>query len=198
MKKWFWLIGCDNSNPDPLVADESDLGEYDESQFRLGRRVDGWPGTAFVRATTAENDGEPDDVLQTCLHVQVFSPRLCSAMVSADIGGIQYLPLRVLKSDGVDINGFSIINILNCLDALHCKFSEVSRYPADYVLPERRGLIRGVIKPVLIDSVVEPYDIVRLTAFNTPVYVSSRFVKVFEAERFTGCSFHQVMTSAAD
>ena len=195
LKRWFWTVGCDNTVAEPFVADAAEL-ECDEAELRTGRAVVGWPPTPFVKATVPANDGDPDDVLQTCLSVPIYSPRLRSSLEEVRIGGIQYLPIRVIRPSGQLIAGFSVANVLNCVDALDLRLSIVSRYPEDYFLISRRGLIRGVSAPVLISSAVEPFDLIRLATFKTPLYVSERFERVFREGRFTGYSFHEVPTTA--
>jgi hypothetical protein len=193
MKRWFWAVSCDNTTADPFVADEAEL-EYEDSALRVGRKVEAWQETACVKATAPENDGEPDDVLQTCLAVPIYSRRLRLALDEGGIGGIQYLPIRVVRPNGELIAGFSVANILNCVDALDLRLSAVSRYPADYFLPARRGLIRSVNAPVLVRSAVAAYDIIRLSVFTPSVYVSERFERIFRDGDFTGYSFQEVPT----
>jgi hypothetical protein len=197
MKKWFWVIGCDNTHASAFVADACDLGGYDDQRFRVCEKVDAWPGTAWVKATTPAQDGNPDDALQTCLlSVPVFSSRLRSAVAHAGITGVQYLPIQVVRPHGELIPGFSVANVLNCVDALDQRLSVISRFPDDYFIPSRRGVIRGINSAVLVDSIVAPYDILRLSTYKIQLYVSDRFVQAFEAAGLTGFSFREVSTSS--
>ena len=142
-----------------------------------------------------ENDGEPDHVLQTCILVPIYSRQLRMALQGGGIQGIQYLPIRVVRPSGELIRGFSVANILNCVDALDLRLSVVARYPKDYFLPSRRGLVSSVNHPVLIRSAVVDYDIMPLSVFTPSVYVSDRFVRIFQDGRFTGYSFREVPTA---
>lgn len=192
MKKWFWLVGCDNVFPTPLVADQTDLDQDQEEGLGICAPVRDWSETAWLKAT---HDGEPDDALQTCLAAPVFSSRLRTALEGVPLGGVQYLPIRVIRPNETLITGYCIANVLNCADALDLRRSKVSRYPDDYFLPARRGLIRSLDTPVLVASVITSYDIIRLSTFLAPIYVSERFVKLFRDGSFTGYSFHEVPTS---
>ena len=192
--KWYWTVSCDNTVATPFVGDQGDLG-LDESLLRTGRLVETWPGTAWVRAHSQQQDGEPDDVLQTLFALPIFSARLRTALQHAGIEGVEYLPIRVYRPNGDAIFGFSIANILSCVEALDLRLSDFQRLPDDYFLPERRGWIRSISKPVLVRSVLEGLDVIRLSCFPPSVYVSERFVRVFEDGRFTGYSFHEVQTS---
>ncbi len=49
---------------------------------------------------------------------------------------------------------------------------------------------------MLISSAVEPFDLIRLSTFRAPLYVSERFERMFREGRFTGYSFHEVPTTA--
>jgi hypothetical protein len=193
MKRWFWVVGCDNTTTDPFVADAGELG-CDDRELRICRKVELWPGTAWVKATTTENDGETDDVLQTCYIIPIYSRRLRAALEKHGIGGIQYLPINVYRPSGELIPDFSVANVLNCVDALDLRLSAVSRFPEDYLIASRRGLIRGINAPVLRADQIAQYDIIRLSTYPVSLYVSERFVTVFEAGHFTGCSFQETPT----
>ena len=134
----FWTVGCDNTVADPFVANAAEL-ECDDAELRTGRTAVGWPPTPFVKATVPANDGDPDDVLQSCLSVPIYSPRLRSSLEEVGIGGVQYLPIRVIRPSGQLIAGFSVANVLNCVDALDLRLSVVSRYPEDALFSFRGG-----------------------------------------------------------
>jgi len=193
--RWYSIVSCDNAVTTPYVGDEGDLGEHEDA-FGDCKPIEAWPGTAWVRASRTARDGDPDDVLQTCFFAPIYSRRLRGALEEAQISGIQYLPIRVLRRGGTEIPGFSVANVLNCADGLDVQSSEIERFPDDYFLPTRRGQIRSVNRAVLIGAVVDRYDILRLCSYPSQLYVSERFVLLFEANRFTGYSFREVPTSA--
>jgi hypothetical protein len=189
---WYWVISCDNANEDPLVADRGDLGQFEEWSFRCQGKIEHWPGTAIIQSSSAANDGDPDDALQTYLGLPVFSARLRRKLELAGINTIQYLPIRVLDSRHQQILGYSIANILSCCDALNQEESKISRYRDDWIVPERRGEISGIMKAVLHSEALEGLDIIRLQNFDPSIYVSGHFKKVFEENGFTGYSFVEV------
>ena len=193
---WFWAVSCDNTVPNPLVAEEGDVGDFEDG-LDVCRPIEKWPEAAWVRVGPKGQDGDPDDVLQTCFPFPIYSLRLRRALEDAGYAGIQYLPIRVIRSGGDGLAGFCVANILNCVDALDLERSAVERFPEDYFLPQRRWRIRCVKDPVLIRSVLARCDVIRLSGYTEPIYVSERFVLFFEAERFTGYSFHEVRTSEA-
>jgi hypothetical protein len=115
--------------------------------------------------------------------------------MSAFSRSLQYLPVRVLRARGGEIPGFSVANVLNSVDCLDVEHSQIRRFPDDYFLPARRGRIHSVDGAVLIGAVLEGFDIVRLSTFLSSLYVSERFVRLFEGNGFTGYSFREVPTS---
>jgi hypothetical protein len=194
-RRWYWAVSCDHTVSDPFVGDDGDLG-LDESLVRCGEAINGWPESAWVRASHAESDGEPDDVLQTLFGVPIFSSRLRSALDLHTIGGLQYLAIRIVGFDNRDIDGFTVANILNCVDALDRAKSDYGVFPPDYFVASRVGQIRSINRPVLIRSMLRGVDIVRLKPYRASVYVSDRFVQLFEDGEYTGYSFHEVETTS--
>ncbi len=181
---WYWVVDCDNTVRRPYIADQADLSPFEEHDFEVGRTVEDWNPQAWFKVTDPEDDGDPDDVLQTHLDVQVYSPRLRAALEAAGVRGIQYLPVRVIRSDGTEVPGFSVANLLNLVAALVIGKSKV--------LWERRGTIRGIRYATLRASALEGFDVVRLKEYSPSIYVSERFVRAFEAGGCTGYSFHRV------
>jgi hypothetical protein len=190
--KWFDPIACDNTVPDPYVADDGDIGMQDW-MLRSGQAIGNWPKDAWIKAAEPENDGDPDDVLQSYLGVPIYSARLRVALGEIGMGDIQYLPIRVLRPNGEEIEGFSIANITTVRDALDRKRSDISRFADNFPAPSKRGLISAVRKTVLLGSRLGGCDIFRLDGYRVAYYVSERFKEVFEKGGFTGYSFHGVL-----
>ncbi|RJQ27969.1 MAG: hypothetical protein C4589_07420 [Peptococcaceae bacterium] len=193
--KWYWTVDCANTVEDPLVAGKADLKGFEEWDFRRGQLIENWDGTAWLQVEEPQDDGDPDDVLQSHLGLPIYSARLRKALDKAGVTGIQYLPVRVLHYDGTPIEGFAIANILNLLPALDFEKSDYDLYPDDYFLPERRGKVRAVRRPVLRYKVIEGCDILRLKEYKVMILVSERFRNLFVANGFTGYSFYEVKTS---
>jgi hypothetical protein len=192
--RWYWVVCCDNTVTTPFVGDEGDLGGH-EDDLNVCRRIEVWPGTAWVRASRADRDGDPDDALQTCFPTPIYSARLRDALEEANVAGIQYLPIRVFRTGRSEIPGFSVANILNCVEGLDVRRSEIERFPDDYFLPARRGQIRSINSAVLMGAAVDRYDVLRLSGYPSHLYASERFVELFEAKGFTGYSFREVPSS---
>lgn len=191
--KWYHVVRYGNPVANPYVAGSGDLMGVEEGALWHGKPVANWNQSAWIKAETAEDDGDPDDTLQSYLHPPIYSARLCQALDAAGIGGIQYLPLHVLRPDGTEISGYAIANIVNLVEgALDLERSDYDVYPSDYFLPERVGKVRGLRIPVLRREKLEGLDIVRLAEYMPPFYVSERFKDAFEKVGCTGHSFREV------
>jgi hypothetical protein len=143
--RWFTPIDFDNDVSDPLVVRGEGLGGFAEEDFRAGWPVTGWDGSATFRSRLRKEDGDPDDILQTDVNLPIYSARLRAALCSAGVDGIQYLPVRVYRSDGTPVPDFAIVNVTVRVPAL-----DLSR--SDYVVfgderPDRRGEIKALSRP---------------------------------------------------
>jgi hypothetical protein len=176
---------------DPLVVDSGELIGLDESALRIGEAVLSWQ-EPVLKVSKPQNDGTPDDVLQSHLGLPIFSKRLRDAAEAAGIADVQYLPVRVRRPNGVELTGFTIANVITRRSALDRARSDLEQFPDDYFLPERRGRIRALRTPVLLKQALDGCDVMRLEEFLPAIYVSERFKCVFEKHRLTGFSFHEV------
>jgi hypothetical protein len=189
--RWYQPTECSNTVSNPYVADEGDVG-VDESKLRCGEEVGAWSPSAWIRASTPEQDGDPDDVLQSYLGVPVFSARLRTALRESGIEDVQYLPLRVLRPSGEELRGFAVANITTVRDVLDRERSDYSVFADDYFLPQRRGQISALRKPVLVKASLSGCDLFRIEGYRVAYFVSERVKDVFEHRGFTGLSFREV------
>jgi hypothetical protein len=189
--KWYWIITCDNTVANPLVTD-SDNFEGLERELFLGRRLDIVPRPLHLQTTKADLDGDPDDALQNHLALPVVSERLHAAMVGEGIKNVQYLPVKVLSSNGTLVGTFSLLNVLDVKDALNRAESDYDVYPEDYFLSRRRGMIRALRKPVLRRDALGSSDLIRLLGYPYQLYASQNFKQLFEDGRFTGWSLREI------
>lgn len=192
--RWYQPIECDKTVKNPLVCDYSNLEElgYTESDFKIGKFIDNWNENVFVQAREPEDDGDPDDALQTILMLPIFSPRLMEELNKASIEGIQYLPIKVLRPNNECIEGFNLVNIINFVEAFDEENSIFSRFSEDFPNPNVRGQIAGARKYVLKKDKLEGLDIIRLKEFKQAFFVSEKFKKVFVKNKFTGYSFREI------
>lgn len=191
--KWYHVIRYGNPVDNPYVAGTGDLIGVEEEDLWSGKPMANWHEAAWIKAETPEDDGEPDDTLQSYLHPPIYSARLRQALEAMGITGIQWLPIHVLRPDGTEIPGYAIANIVNLVEgALDLERSDYDVYPPDYFLPERVGKVRGIRIPVLRAEKLKGLDIVRLAEARAAFYVSERFKDAFEQAGCTGHSFCEV------
>lgn len=195
MVQWYLLIPFGNTVPNPFIADRSDLKGFSEQDLMKGEIITDWNPEAWLQAAKAQNNGTPDDFLSNLHALPILSKRFRNALDSARIGGLQYLPVRVLRIDGDEIAGFAMANILNAIPALDFDKSEVERFPEDDMFPQRRGRVRDVGRTVLKASTLSGFDVIRIPELPPDIYVSDRFQKLFERGGFTGCSFEPVVVA---
>jgi uncharacterized protein DUF1629 len=193
--RWYWALQWDNSIAYPYCSDKHDLKGFQEIDFGTGALIENWDPTAWIKTTDPECDGTPDDVLQDHLGLPIYSTKLRTVLEIANISGIQYLPLRVIRRSGQGISGYAIANILNLPAAMDLKKSTYSVFGPNDPMPERWGTVSGVHKMVLRQSALSEYDIILPKEFAESAYVSERFKRVFEAAGCTGYGFKEVPLS---
>lgn len=192
--KWYQPIECDNTVKNPLVCDFDNLEQfgYNVNNFKVGKLVDDWNDNTVLQAKKKKNDGKPDDALQNHLMLPIYSLNLITELNEAAITGIQYLPIKVLKSNNDHLDGFCIANILNFIEAFDEQKSDFNRFSEDFPNPNVRGKIAGVRKYVLRKKKLIGFDIIRLKEYKQRFFVSEKFKNIFEKGKFTGYSFIEV------
>src|SRR5262245_55837828 len=119
MNDFYLTIRNDNTVVDPFVANEYDPVDFDDWSLVSGKEIHNWDGSLKMWAESKKWDGEHDDVLQNALGIPVYSPRLQQSLIKEGFDAIQYLPISIKHSDGSEIPGYAVANILHlipCLD----------------------------------------------------------------------------------
>ena len=176
------------------MCDYSNLEEngYDQFNFKKGISIRKWNDNLFMQAKQKRNNGIPDDALQNYMMLPIYSPIFIDELSKANIEGIQYLPINILKLNNDCLNGFYIANILNFIEAFDEKKSVFNRFSQDFPNPNVRGQIAGVMKFVLKREKLIGFDIIRLKEYELCFFVSEKFKDIFEQNKFTGYSFKEV------
>jgi hypothetical protein len=192
--KWFKPYECDNTVKNPFVCDYSNIDEYGYSKWDLlkGEAIKDWDDTIIFQSEKRKNDGNPDDVLQNHLGIPIYSERLITALNINNITGIQYLKIKVLRSDNTSMDGFCVINFLNFVEAFDYDKSDYDRFSDDFPNPNVRGKISGVRKFILHKEKLNNFDIIRLKDYDLRYFVSEKFRKIFVDNKFTGYFFEEV------
>jgi len=195
--KWYKPFECDNTVKNPLVCDYSNIDEYGFSKwdFVNGELINNWNDNIIFQSKKKKNDGTPDDVLQNHLGLPIYSEKLKNALIVNRIDGIQFLKITILLSDNSQIDGFSIANFTNFIEALDHDRSKYTRFSDDFPNPNVRGKISGITKFILLQRKIIHFDIFRLKDFELRYFVSEKFKKIFDENNFTGYSFEEVELS---
>ena len=189
--KWYWVITSSNSVDDPLVTDSDNFAGR-ESLLVLGRPFPQPQEPLCLTASQQRNDGTPDDALQNHLALPIISARLQITMRAANIRGVEFVPLELRRPDGTRIDGYSILNVLHRREGLNRRKSDFDVFPEDYVLPQRRGMVRALRRPVLTSQCLSGTDLLRLDEYPFQLFASERLQGMFEKAGFTGWSFREV------
>jgi hypothetical protein len=180
-------------------VDGEDLHGFKSYDLQVGKRLRNWDPNACLRSISEEDDGEPDDVLLEHLKVPTFSRRLHEALSSAGVGGkdIQYLPVRVFRSTGEELEGYAFANVITRVAALDYEATDWGALPPD---PDEgidpntgRPAVQAIWRAALIEASLKGHDIIRLVEFFPPVFVSERFAEIFRDGEFTGATLTPVI-----
>jgi hypothetical protein len=194
--KWYdLLLGCENDEPPYYISSRGDLDGFKRWHFDKGTPIEDWKSRGWIQSTSADKDGPPDDGLANHFGLLIFSSKMQVALENEGVAGIQYLPIRVLKSDNSEYLGYSIANILNFPSGLDWKRSDFSVFTDEDGEGDKIGQISSLRKAVLDEHAVGKFHIIRLREFPPAVYVSQVFAEIFTKHKLSGYSFTEVAVS---
>jgi hypothetical protein len=189
----FWLQRKSEPKPEAhYVSSRGDLDGHEWRRFEEGRPIQGWNCRAWIQSTSPERDWPADDGLANHFSLLIFSERLRIALDDACINGIQYLPIRVLKSDDTEYTGYSIANIMNEISMLDRDRSTSSVFSQNCLSRETGSRFWDARQAGLKEEALRVFDIIRVSDFPEAVYVSQRIVDIWRDHKLTGYSFHKV------
>jgi hypothetical protein len=177
------------------VSSMGDLAGLRWWHFAEGKTIENWTCRAWIKSTSPAKDGPPEDGLANHLGLLVFSQRMRAALENSSIDGVQYLQLRVLKSDDTEYEGYSIVNILNFPSALDLDRSDFSAFISDNPSSEDVSRISRLRKAVLKGEALGEFHVIRLKDFPEAVYVSGHFRNVYDRNTFKGYEFRRIQIS---
>jgi hypothetical protein len=196
--KWYEMsIETSEGWPPPtFYADEKELSGCSRGDFKDGNAIADWNNNSLLCSSSPDTDGDPDDVLDNVMNVLVFSGRFINALRDAHVatGDIQYLPIHVFRSTGEELPGFAVANVIARVAALDPDRSfmlELDYDKTDALTGKPR--VKGIGKTALRSEPLQRHDVIRLLEFFPSVFVSQRFVDVFNKHRFTGAEFKPVV-----
>lgn len=197
MEKWFQLIdNLEDRRDRAFFADEYDscIKPY---CLKVGKIVSNW-SKAELKCSEKKYDGKLDSVLGNVAGIPVFSQELKLALKATKIAlnDVQWLPVSVINYKGKTHEGYSIANVTTRISALNRSRCIGLMTDEDEIDPyTKKYHVMGMIKAALKSKVIKGHDIIRLTEFFPPIYVSERFKKLYEKKRFTGSLFQEVIVT---
>jgi hypothetical protein len=189
--RWYHILRFGNCAEGSLTIGEGELAGIETWELEQGVPVTSW-SAPVLRGVDPAEDGAPDDALVNHLGLPIFSPRLQGALADGVRARIQYLPVRLIRCTGAEVDGYSIANILDTRIALDRERAEFSTFPPDYFLPERRGKISGVKTFVLKAESLINCDLIRLHEYKNAIVCSEHVKLLFDKNGFTGWGFRPV------
>jgi hypothetical protein len=105
-------------------------------------------------------------------------------------GDIQYLPIRVRgEKTGQEVGVYYVANYLRRIPCLNLEHSIYTVFGPDWIRPEQRGQISGVLKPALRRDAVGEARLFRVDEYEYIVVVHEDVKRAMEEAGITGCYF---------
>jgi hypothetical protein len=197
-EQWYRLSVVMDDDFKTFFANASDFNGVDSYDLQKGRRIDAWNRGSCLLSTSSRFDGPLTDVISESPNLLAFSERLSRSLKHANVAAedIQYLPIKIYRSTGEMIEGYSLINVLARLEALDRERCFMLRENLEENDPQTgKPDVEGIGKPALRSHVITGHDMIRLTEFFPPIFVSQRFADVFRSGGFTGAAFQLIPTN---
>lgn len=148
-----------------LIAERYDLKGLNEDALMKGQRIDNWPIDVII---VVQGKNPTDNLFCALKPWHVVSKKVADVLIAENIQGVQLLPVRVFHLSGIEIPGYSILNVLNIIDCLHYeKTSWVTSQKWNVQYPSL-----NVWKEALKEEMVRGKDIFRIAEMKVEVYVS--------------------------
>jgi len=189
----FWLQRKTEGNQkEHYVSSKGDLDGFERQHFEAGRPIQGWNCRAWIKSSSPKEDWPAQDGLANHFSLLIFSEKMRIALDDAGIYGIQYLPIRVLKSDDTEHTGYSIANIINEISILNQDRPNSPLLAKDRFGGETHSQLWNLRKPRFEEETFRVLNIVRVGDVPEAVYVSKRFVDIWHDHKLTGYSFEKL------
>lgn len=189
MKYFKLLIDFENNNND-IVCTSSEIFDIEQYEVMEGKYVEKWneKNTLYFEPTKG---ARPTDYLSNDLGWFVISDKFKCILEELRISGVQYLPIRIRNTTNNEVlEGFSVCNIFNLVDALDLANSDYTEFELD----ENEKII-SVKKYALKSSELNGVHIFRLAGDPFGIFVSEIVKKALIDNRITGCDFLEVRVS---
>jgi len=192
--KWSQYGGADEIEPS-IWSLSFELDNGVEWDLMAGKYIENWDVNI---AATYDDEVDPTDYPFTSFLLPVFSPRLKELMESLGVEYIQYLPLKIRRSDGAkEVDGYHFANYLMVIDCLDREKSEYQIWTKENLLfwekrPYMLGTFRYVKKAVINSDKIRNIPLFRLWGWECMVIVREDVKTAIEGAGITGCVFDEI------
>lgn len=135
-------------------------------------------------------EGTPlTDLPFTVPDFELHSPRLTALFKRLALAGdVQYLRVLV-KGDrtGQEVADYSVANYLRRVPCLDLERSVYTLFGPDWIRPEQRGLVAGVLRPVLRKDMLVEERLFRVDECEAIVVINEDVKQAIEEAGITGC-----------
>jgi len=127
-------------------------------------------------------------------NISLHAPRLKALLERSGLGqDIQYLPVRVRgEKTGQEMGVYYVANYLRRIPCLDLEHSIYTVFGPDWIRPEQRGQIAGVLKPVLRRDVLGEARLFRVDEYEAIVVIREDVKQAMKETGITGCYFWEL------
>lgn len=124
----------------------------------------------------------------------LHSPHLKALLERLGLGpDIQYLPVRIKgEKTGREVGVYYVANYLRRIPCLDLNHSIYTVFEPDWIRPEQRRQIAGVLKPVLRKDALGGARLFRVEEYQAIVVVREDVKRAMDEAGITGCWFQEL------
>lgn len=178
-----------------MNSDDTVLLEIDGETLKFNRydvekrKIESDEWTSEIKVVFDKSKGSRvSDYLSNNLGWIIVTEKLKNIIESMGNEGVQFLPIRAVSQDGMDIIDAYVVNIYNYVDA--ALDLERSIYTMLEVDEQRKLMI--VVKPVLNSNAIKGIDIFKIPESFPMTFISERLKNAIELSGATQCKYYEV------
>lgn len=183
----YYKLSMDMERKNDIICHYEKIHNIPQNDFQIGKVYHGWDGKFSFYYDKQEGD-IPSDYLANDKGWFVVSEKLKNLLENMNTE-IQYLPIRITeKSNGEELAGYYIANIVRVVDALCLEKSK-------YFTTEIAGIgtIYTVSKFGIYADKTEGSDIFKLAnRQEIPIFVSENFRNIINDNNITGIALREI------
>ena len=186
--RYYKLIYDYENDDKSIFCDIANIGNMSEYIVQDGKTIDNWENVIFEY--NSQDGNIFTDYLSNVYSWLVVSDKFKRVTNDLISDHVQYLPLKIIeRNTGVEIDTYSVLNILSIVDALDLEHSVYDIFELD------NEKIISIQKYALQKNKILDQHIFRLENQEIGIFVSEALKEVIESEHLLGFSFLEVYVS---